>query len=942
MKVLYVEDDACDAELVQRALGRSAGAFEVRWAKTLLEALPQLAEVDLVLTDLRLPDGSGLELLAVIRERRLEVAVVLLTGAGDESTVMAAIKGGVDDYVAKRSDYLDRLPVVLTSAVERCRSHTRLRLRPLRVVYAEHNVADADLTLRHVARHTPHILIEIVPNAETVLALLARSPDRFDVVLLDYRLQGLDALNALKELRETLHSDVPVVLVTGQGNEEIATQALRLGVTDYLIKHVGYLYQLTAVLEGAHQRRQLARDQAALQASETHFRVLFEQAADAIGLLDPQRTFLDLNASGVQLLGWTREELLGRPVSELLVPTEPVRFAAVRASVQADAIVTEEWRLRRKDGQILEVEATIRRLPDGRWLVVGRDVTLRKQTERALQRQQEALLRLNEAAALPVFDPQQVLLQTLLIATRHLQMEYGVVCHALGAQGQIEAQVTPAGAQTVNHAFVLEGSYCQLPLVADDLVARPQVAEPLVSPCLSGVTASAYLGVPLQVDGETFGTLNFLSTQPRPAAFDPADLDFVRLLARTVAATLQRREALARLRESESRLAGIIDTAMDAIISVNEDQCILVFNDAAEKIFHCPAGEALGRALQQFLPDALLAEQIAHLREDGAQARTLGQPCRLQGRRTDGGEFPCEASISQVEVNGHRLLTVILRDLTERTQAEAERKALETQMLRAQRLESVGRLAGGIAHDLNNILSPVLLGTSLLREYVSNPLALDTLQAMEQSTRRGHHPPAAHLQPGQRRRARGGQFRPGGSGYGGHHHGDVPQKDRVALRTAGRSLASDRRPHPVAPGRDEPVRQCPRCHARGRQSHAHDAKPPVHGRTSRGLGGRPARAVPASDRGRHGHRYRPRAPREDLRPLLYDQGGRAGHRSGPVDGPGDREEPPGCRAGRFDARRRDELSHLPAGVPRWHLARGHARDDGPAHGQRGNDPRRRR
>jgi signal transduction histidine kinase/CheY-like chemotaxis protein len=105
--------------------------------------------------------------------------------------------------------------------------------------------------------------------------------------------------------------------------------------------------------------------------------------------------------------------------------------------------------------------------------------------------------------------------------------------------------------------------------------------------------------------------------------------------------------------------------------------------------------------------------------------------------RDNGEEFPIEASVSSTEVNGHRLFTVILRDVTERIRAEAARKSLEEQMLLAQRLDSVGRLAGGIAHDLNNILTPVLLGTPLLREAITSAEANETLTAMEISARRG-------------------------------------------------------------------------------------------------------------------------------------------------------------------------------------------------------------
>src|SRR6185369_8854590 len=98
----------------------------------------------------------------------------------------------------------------------------------------------------------------------------------------------------------------------------------------------------------------------------------------------------------------------------------------------------------------------------------------------------------------------------------------------------------------------------------------------------------------------------------------------------------------------------------------------------------------------------------------------------LVGLRANGEEFPIEASISQVEHHGRRLFTVILRDITEKRRAEA-------QLLRAQRLESVGTLAGGLAHDLNNILAPIMVSVRLLRRKLANdPEGLECVAMLEQ------------------------------------------------------------------------------------------------------------------------------------------------------------------------------------------------------------------
>jgi two-component system cell cycle sensor histidine kinase/response regulator CckA len=167
-------------------------------------------------------------------------------------------------------------------------------------------------------------------------------------------------------------------------------------------------------------------------------------------------------------------------------------------------------------------------------------------------------------------------------------------------------------------------------------------------------------------------------------------------------------------RESEARLVSIIASAMDAIVAVDEQQRIILFNHAAEKVFRCPAAEALGTSLDRFIPARFQEAHREHIRRFGASGMTMrrmGRLVPLTGLRADGEEFPIEASISHAEVGGQRIFTVILRDVS-------ERRRLEEQLLHSQRLESVGRLAGGIAHDFNNVLTAIFGYLDLARAHV--------------------------------------------------------------------------------------------------------------------------------------------------------------------------------------------------------------------------------
>lgn len=173
------------------------------------------------------------------------------------------------------------------------------------------------------------------------------------------------------------------------------------------------------------------------------------------------------------------------------------------------------------------------------------------------------------------------------------------------------------------------------------------------------------------------------------------------------------------LRDSAQRIEGILDSAMDGVITVDEAHRITLFNRAAERIFQRTAQEMRGRPLDELLPPRFRAAHGAHIRnfgKTGATRRTMGALGTIHGLRANGEEFPMEASISLAAFGRQRLFTVILRDITERVQADAARGRLEEQLRQAQKMEAIGTLVGGIAHDFNNVLGAVLGNAQLAHE----------------------------------------------------------------------------------------------------------------------------------------------------------------------------------------------------------------------------------
>ncbi|MBI4610388.1 MAG: response regulator [Candidatus Rokubacteria bacterium] len=263
IRVLYVEDDRADQELTRRHFERHARQVKLRMVETVADALDQLLadDTDLVLADYRLPDGTGLALLDAIKTRGLRVPVVLVTGAGDVEAAVRLLKAGATDYVVKRPGYLATLPAVIEGAFRWFQSVREIRRATVLVLYAEHNRADAELTERAFREHGPHLQLDVVWSGQDALERLRAAP--YDLFLLDYRMPDLSGIEILKALREE-RIRIPVVMITGRQDEEIAVQAFKLGVTDYLVKEEGYLTKLPSTIENVLAQRRLAEENEAL------------------------------------------------------------------------------------------------------------------------------------------------------------------------------------------------------------------------------------------------------------------------------------------------------------------------------------------------------------------------------------------------------------------------------------------------------------------------------------------------------------------------------------------------------------------------------------------------------------------------------------------------------------------------------------------------------
>ncbi|WP_339886731.1 response regulator [uncultured Flavobacterium sp.] len=396
MKILLLEDNSSDADLAKIGLSRLIPDVVIKHASTVEQArmfLHANPSFDIALFDVSLPDGNGIEFLLEIRQQYLDFPVIILTGSGDEDSAVTALKIGAEDYVLKHADYISSLPEIIDQAITNFKKNVLNKSEIIDVLYIEHHAADVDFTIRHFAQYAPNIHIKAVSTAdEALLKLNTKNAEKYKVILMDYRLPGMDALELIKTIRQQLKLNTPIILVTGQGSEELAVQALKVGANDYLTKSEDYLIRLPNLIINSYQHWELNRKHLAQKESEYKYRLLADNSADIIFALDMDLNFTYISPAVKYMRGFEPEEAIKQKLNEVLTYTSYQKVIKLISELLSEKLYLQEHidlqksielEMFRKDGTTIWTEVKTSLILDEKKEPVGilgvtRDISDRK------------------------------------------------------------------------------------------------------------------------------------------------------------------------------------------------------------------------------------------------------------------------------------------------------------------------------------------------------------------------------------------------------------------------------------------------------------------------------------------------------------------------------------------------------------------------------------
>ncbi|HAX76879.1 MAG TPA: hypothetical protein DCY88_13815 [Cyanobacteria bacterium UBA11372] len=587
------------------------------------------------------------------------------------------------------------------------------------------------------------------------------------------RAQAQDLLQQAREKLETRVAQQSDELQ--QANEELQTMLEEMQVAEEELRQ---------------QNEELLKSQQEIELQRQRYQDLFEFAPDGYLVTDVKGNIQEANRAATLLLGVNQKRLIGKPLSVFITQKERKSFRMRLMGLQQ----VQDWeiQLQPRDGDpfpAMLAVSSIKDLQDEqiglRWLI--RDITIPKKMEQQLQeardrleiRVEERTAQLSEANTLlqQQYQQQRLVTQMALRIRQSLNLDEILqttveeVRQFLGCDraiifrfepdwnGRVIVESVASEALSILSTPIYDPCFTEKyiePYRQDAISMHSDIYAAEIETCyvelLAQFQVRANLVVPILIENREVETQENSPIQnpqlwglliahhcSEPRQWQPWEIDLLKQLATQVGIAIQQSTLLqqtqielAERQRAEQKIreqAALLDVATNAIFVRDMAGKILYWNKGAEDLYGWQRAEAMGKNANRFLYKQILPQIEEALTKIIAQGSWQGE---LQKVTKSGKNVLVESRWTLVsdEAGQPKSILIVDTDIT-------EKKQLEQQFLRAQRLESLGTLAGGIAHDLNNMLTPILLSAQLLKDRLRDAQSQKLFNLIENNAKRG-------------------------------------------------------------------------------------------------------------------------------------------------------------------------------------------------------------
>jgi PAS domain S-box-containing protein len=434
-----------------------------------------------------------------------------------------------------------------------------------------------------------------------------------------------------------------------------------------------------------------------------------------IAFLTPAGEIEHANRHVLEYLGGTFEELKGRRASEAIHPDDlPSVIAASERAVATRRVEPYDidHRIRRADGVYRWFHGRVMPLWDTqgrvvRWYVVNTDIEDRKRAETLLAgekrllemvaRRQSMSLILEALCQLVENTVTGCYCSVVLVDSSCTHLEHGAA-PSLPASFIASIVGRPVNIDSGPCAMA---AYLNEQVIASDLALETRWAAYAWCPMAMAHGLQACWSTPISSDaGKVLGAFAVYYGEPRTPT--PEEQGLIDQFTHIASIAIDRAQGDSALKRSEARKAAILDAALDCIITIDHEGCIVEFNPAAERTFGYRRDDVVGRQLA----DAIIPPSLREKHRQGmarylatGEKRLIGRRVEMTAVRADGSEFPVELAISRIPLEGPPSFTCYLRDITERKATEGELRRSEAFLAEGQRLSLTGTFSWKVAAD---------------------------------------------------------------------------------------------------------------------------------------------------------------------------------------------------------------------------------------------------